>query len=199
MTKAKSDTKEKIVQAANTLFYLLGVKATSVDAIADKAGVTKRTVYYHFASKDDLIAAYLRSRDQQNLAAYQQAFAEQDGEITDKVAAIFANVAKATSHPKWRGCGFQRTAGELANKPGHPAMKAASWHKKNVEQWLTEAFNAAGLSAPALTARQVFLLLEGALSSMLIHHDPAYITDAGQAAAALVAQHTLEANRIEAK
>ena len=194
MTKPKGDTKEKIVQAANTLFYLLGVKATSVDAIADKAGVTKRTVYYHFASKDDLIAAYLRSRDQQNLAAYQQAFAEQDGEITDKVAAIFANVAMATSHPKWRGCGFQRTAGELANKPGHPAMKAASWHKKNVEQWLTEAFSAAGLNAPALTARQVFLLLEGALSSMLIHHDPAYITDAGQAAAALVAQHALEAN-----
>ncbi|WP_374973665.1 TetR/AcrR family transcriptional regulator [Spongiibacter marinus] len=199
MTKPKGDTKDKIVQAANTLFYLLGVKATSVDAIADKAGVTKRTVYYHFASKDDLIAAYLRSRDQQNLAAYQQAFAEQDGEVTDKVAAIFANVARATSHPKWRGCGFQRTAGELANKPGHPAMKAASWHKKNVEQWLTEAFIAAGLAAPALTARQVFLLLEGALSSMLIHHDPAYITDAGQAAAALVAQHALEANRIEAK
>lgn len=199
MTKPKGDTKDKIVQAANTLFYLLGVKATSVDAIADKAGVTKRTVYYHFASKDDLIAAYLRSRDQQNLAAYQQAFAEQDGEVTDKVAAIFANVARATSHPKWRGCGFQRTAGELANKPGHPAMKAASWHKKNVEQWLTEVFSAAGLTAPALTARQVFLLLEGALSSMLIHHDPAYITDAGQAAAALVTQHALEANRIEAK
>jgi len=199
MTKPKGDTREKIVQAANTLFYLLGVKATSVDAIADKAGVTKRTVYYHFASKDDLIAAYLRSRDQQNLTAYQHAFAEQDGEVTDKVAAIFANVARATSHPKWRGCGFQRTAGELANKPGHPAMKAASRHKKNVEQWLTEAFSAAGLAAPALTARQVFLLLEGALSSMLIHHDPVYITEAGQAATALVAQHALEANRIEAK
>jgi len=63
----------------------------------------------------------------------------------------------------------------------------------------TEAYSAAGLAAPALTTRQVFLLLEGAPSSMLIHHDPAYISDAGHAAAALVAQHALEANRIEAK
>ncbi len=185
--KQAKNTKERIVDAANKLFYLAGIKATSVDAIAEKAGVTKRTLYYHFQSKDDLITKYLSARDQINLQAFQKSFDEQKGDITKKIRAVFDSVVTATSHTKWRGCGFQRTAGELANKPGHPAIKAASVHKKNVEAWLTKEFNQYDVTNADVTARQVFLLLEGALSSMLIHHDSAYIQEAGNAAALLVA------------
>ncbi len=186
MKQAKTNTKERIIDAANKLFYLAGIRATSVDAIAEKAGVTKRTFYYHFQSKDDLIAEYLSARDQINLKAFKASFDEQKGDIAKKIRAVFKSVLKATSHTKWRGCGFQRTAGELANKPGHPAMKAASSHKKNVEAWLAKEFNQHGITNAAATARQVFLLLEGALSTMLIHHDTAYIEEAGHAAVLLV-------------
>lgn len=186
MPRSGAKTRQRIVSAANSLFYLFGIKSTSLDAIADKAGVTKRTVYYHFRSKDDLIAEYLVSRDQPNLKAFQNWFATHDGELTEKIHAVFAGVASAVGHPKWRGCGFQRTAGELANKPGHPAIRVASGHKKKVESWLADEFNQHGLSQPQVVARQVALLLEGAFSAMLIHRDPDYVTQAGQAAATIV-------------
>lgn len=186
MSKAKPDTKERIINASNKLFYLTGIKGTSVDEIAEKAGITKRSFYYHFQSKDDLITEYLNSRDQPNLQAFQKYLTEQEGGITDKVRAVFDGISKTVSHPKWRGCGFQRTAGELANKPGHPAIKAASSHKKNIENWLVKEFIQYKLTNAEIIARQVVLLLEGALSLMLIHHDTRYIEEAGNAAALLV-------------
>lgn len=190
LVAAKSNTKARITAAANKLFYMQGIKATSLDAIAEKAKVTKRTFYYHFQSKDDLITEYLKSRDQPNLVAFQKAFASQGGELTEKIRAVFEVISNTASHPKWRGCGFQRTAGELANKPGHPAIKAASAHKKNVEHWLGEEFSRSKLTNPEIIARQVVLLLEGALSTMLIHRNPEYIVEAGKAAALLIAVAT---------
>ncbi len=59
-------TRERIISAAAKLFYNEGIRSVSVDAVAEEAGVTKRTLYYHFASKDDLIGAYLEARDQPN-------------------------------------------------------------------------------------------------------------------------------------
>lgn len=186
MPRSGTETRRRIIAAANTLFYLSGVKATSLDAIAEKAGVTKRTVYYHFTSKDDLIAEYLSARDQPNLEAFRKWFDDADGGLPDKVHAIFDGVADAVSHRKWRGCGFQRTVGELANKPGHPAFKVASEHKKKVEAWLASEFKQQDLSEPRATACQVVFLLEGAFAAMLIHRERDYVTQAGNAAAMIV-------------
>ncbi len=70
LTKGTS-TRERIIAAATQLFYSEGVRATSVDAVAGKAGITKKTLYYHFQTKDDLITAYLASRDQPELSLLQ--------------------------------------------------------------------------------------------------------------------------------
>jgi AcrR family transcriptional regulator len=133
MARSSETTRERIISAASKLFYDQGIRAVSVDAVAEKAGLTKRTLYYHFRSKDDLVAAYLAGRDQPNLALFQRWFAEADGGVPDKVAAIFRNLARAAAHPKWKGCGFLRTSAELANMPGHPAIKIGAAHKKKFE------------------------------------------------------------------
>ena len=70
MPRNAAQTRDRILDAANRLFYGEGIRSVSVDAVAEKAGVTKRTLYYHFKSKDELIAAYLESRDQPNLALF---------------------------------------------------------------------------------------------------------------------------------
>jgi AcrR family transcriptional regulator len=132
MARSANPTRERIILAASSLFYNEGIRAVSVDAVAAKAGLTKRTLYYHFRSKDDLVAAYLAARDQPNLALFKRWFAEADGELPDKMEAIFRNLARSASHPKWKGCGFLRTSAELANMPGHPAMKISAAHKKIV-------------------------------------------------------------------
>ncbi|PSJ60333.1 TetR/AcrR family transcriptional regulator [Pseudaminobacter soli (ex Li et al. 2025)] len=187
MKQSEIPTRERIVSAAAKLFYSEGIRAVSVDAVAEKAGVTKRTLYYHFESKDDLVAAYLAARDQPNLALYRRWFAEMEGNAADKVRGLFLNLAQSARKPSWKGCGFLRTAAELANMPGHPAMKTGAAHKKRVEDWLKTEFAAAGAAdAAPLLARQVILLLDGSFAVALLHRDPAYMEAAGDAAYELV-------------
>lgn len=182
---AKS-TRERIIDAASKLFYQEGIRAVSVDAVAEKASVTKKTLYYHFRSKDDLVAAYLSARDQPNLKLFETWFNGTEGDAADKVEAIFLELAKSARHPKWKGCGFLRTAAELANLPGHPAMRIGSGHKKKFEVWLAEQFVKDQLDNPAALARQVVLLMDGAFSTMLVHRDAAYAEEAGRAAKSII-------------
>jgi AcrR family transcriptional regulator len=179
-------TRERIVTAAARLFYNEGIRAASVDAIAEKAGVTKKTLYYHFRSKDELIAAYLESRDQPTLDLYTRWFEETEGSAADKLRGVFAEFAKSTNTPRWKGCGFLRTIAELANTPGHPAIKAGAAHKRRFEAWLADALAGEGVGNAATAARRIVLLLDGAATVMLIHRDPVYVEAAGEVAASLV-------------
>jgi AcrR family transcriptional regulator len=186
MSQDSEQTRERIVTAATRLFYNEGIRATSVDAIAEKAGITKKTLYYHFRSKDDLIAAYLQSRDQPTLELYARWFDETPGSAADKIRGLFSEFARAADTAKWKGCGFQRTAAELAGTPGHPALKAGASHKKRFETWLADALAGQGVKDPKTTARSIVVLLDGAAAVMLVHRDPAYVETAGAVAAALV-------------
>ncbi|MDE1994967.1 MAG: TetR/AcrR family transcriptional regulator [Rhizobiaceae bacterium] len=188
MSNTPIPTRERLIEAAGKLFYGEGIRAVSMDAVADKAGVTKRTLYYHFRSKDDLIAAYLETRDQPNLALFRRWFAETEGGLAEKVVGIFRHLAQSARHPKWKGCGFLRTSVELVNLPGHPAMKAARAHKQRAEQWFAEVFEEAGIARELSQqlARQVVLLMDGAFAVVLLHRDASYMEAAGDAAARLV-------------
>ncbi len=185
----EKSTRNRILDAANRLFYDEGIRAISVDAIAEKAGITKKTLYYHFSSKDLLVAEYLESRDQPNLATFSRWFDEAEGGAPEKTAAIFLHLAKSARHPKWKGCGFIRTAAELANMPGHPAVVVGARHKKKFEEWLSTEYREAGIADPEKLARGVVLLMEGAFSTMLIHRDPSYAEAAAETVQAIVSTH----------
>lgn len=186
MSTGTKPTRERIVKAAAELFYGEGIRSASVDAVAAKAGITKRTLYYHFRSKDDLVAAYLEARDQPTLALYARWFAETDGPVNKKIEGMFQKFARAAQSPKWKGCGFLRTSAELANTPGHPAVKAGAAHKKKFETWLSEVLTGQNVEDAQAVARKIIVLLDGAASIMLIHRDPAYVEAAGAVAASLV-------------
>lgn len=187
MAEPDSPTRKRIIEAASKLFYGEGIRAVSVDAVAEKAGVTKRTLYYHFESKDELVAAYLEARDQPNLKLMAGWFDKVEGPLPQKIEAIFQNLARSARHPRWKGCGFLRTAAELANLPGHPAIRIGARHKAGFERWLAGACAEHGVIAADELARQVVLLMDGAFSVMLVHRNPAYVEAAGRAAAALAA------------
>jgi len=192
MPRNSQITRDRIIDASSRLFYAKGIRAVSVDTIAEKAGITKKTLYYHFKSKDELIATYLVSRDQPTLMLFSKWFEAAEGSVADKVHAIFLEVAQSARHPKWKGCGFLRTAAELADMPGHPAMQAGAAHKRNVEIWLTEKIADTGVRNAELLARQVVLLLDGAFATALIHRNPEYIEIAGDAAATLLRCHSTD-------
>lgn len=186
MPRDSHDTRARILAAAAKLFYGEGIRSVSVDAVAAKAGVTKRTLYYHFASKDALVAAYLDVRDRPNRDTFARWFAEAEGPLAGRVEHLFTELARAARHPKWKGCGFLRTAAELAATPGHPAMKVGARHKAHVEAWLAGVLAAEGVDSAPDLARQIAILMDGAFSTTLVHRDPAYIEAAGRAAASLV-------------
>jgi AcrR family transcriptional regulator len=186
MPQIANQTRDRIVAAAARLFYAEGIRAVGVDAVAEKAGITKKTLYYHFRSKDELIAAYLEARDQPTLALYARWFDETTGSAQDKIRGLFTKFALSANTSKWKGCGFLRTTAELANTPGHPALKVGAAHKKRFEAWLTDALINEGADGAASAARRIVILLDGAATVMLIHRDPAYIEAAGDVAASLI-------------
>ena len=83
-------------------------------------------------------------------------------------------------------CGFLRTTAELANMPGHPAIKVGADHKKKFEEWMQAMFEADGIKDGLLLAREIMLLLDGSFAVTLLHRDPSYMETAGEAAYSLV-------------
>ena len=186
MSRNGDSTREQIVIAATRLFYGEGIRAVSMDAVAEKAGVTKKTLYYHFTSKDELVAETIAARDQPTLELYMRWFAETEGTVADKVRGLFTKLGKSVDTPRWRGCGFLRTIAELANTPAHPAVKAGAAHKKRFEAWLETELRGHGIPDATGLARRLMILLDGATTVMQIHRDLDYVETAGRLALDLV-------------
>src|SRR5262249_49766678 len=183
---AEKSTRDRILAAARTLFYDEGIRAVGTDAIVTRAGVTKPTLYYYFASKDDLVAAYLEQRNAAILASVEKPVAATRGPVASKVAAIFASVARATPNRRWKGCPIVRGAAEFAADPDHPVRRGTSAHKKAIELWFKTLLAGHGQARAALKARQIAVLLDGAVIQAFMHGDPAYARAAGAAARALL-------------
>ena len=182
-----SDTKDRIIEAADALFYAGSLRDVSVDRIAEAAGVTKKTLYYHFRSKDDLVAAYLEARHQPTMERY-QAWAGGGGTMAERVERMFLALAEAARTSDWTGCGFIRAAVELADSPGHPALDVARRHKASFEDWLCGDLDAAGHDQPRELARMIMVLLDGAVARLLVERDPEHAAVAGRAARRLLVQ-----------
>ena len=186
MRGTAEETRRRILNAAGKLFYHNGIRNVGVDAVAEAAGITKRTLYYHFKGKDVLVAAYLEARNSTVLASLQNAMTSVEGGAVQQTKALFAMLAKQVKSPAWKGCPFARAVAELSTPADHPALEVAVKHKTMFESWLRERFTADGLDDPTVLARQVMVLLDGAITQMLIHRDPVYAEAAGAAAGALV-------------
>ena len=178
-------TRREILEAADELFYGVGLRAVSVDEISAKAGRTKKTVYYHFGSKDRLIAAYLEARDRPTLERFQR-WAGNEGSVAERLERMFRRLGRCAKSPTWKGCGFVRATGELADSPNHPAIKIARAHKANFEKWLRENLAAEGHRDCNVLARGLMVLIDGAVTQMLLHRAASYAQAAARAAQALL-------------
>ena len=186
MTDKPLDTKHRILTNAYDLFYRSGFARVSVDDIAEAANVTKRTIYYHYKSKDDLAAAVLENQHHQALRHIQSwgsSRARTPGGFLDH---IFQELEKWAAQPGWLGSGFSRMTMELADRPGHPARKAARHHKLAVENWLCQELTRLKCRDSRLLSRQITMLLEGCLVLVLIYGDVSYVRCAQKAARALI-------------
>lgn len=177
-------TRKHILETAYQLFYERGFTRISMDAVAERAGVTKRTLYNHFLSKDALLGEILKRQSALAVERIRSWAKQQQGTAAELVDSIFAGLSRWSAKKRWEGSGFTRLALELADLPGHPARTAARRHKATIEQVLAGELRRCGMNNTDAAARTIVLLTEGATILTLIHGDAAYIAAAAEAARA---------------
>jgi AcrR family transcriptional regulator len=185
MRRSAAQTRLHILDAAYGLFWRQGFLRVSMDAIAARAGITKRALYQHFRSKDALMAATLAYSSElaiQRLRQFQKPVTTGD----ELIESYFAQLREWGKKPKYSGGGFTRAVIELADLRGHPARAIARKHKSAVEKWLADELASTGILSPGDRAREIMLLTEGAMALMLIHGDPGWANSAAQAAKRLL-------------
>ena len=153
--------RQRILAVAGDLFYRHGIRAVGVEPIADAAGTNKMTLYRHFASKDELVAEYLRQSAKLADTCWDR-FAQMHP--CDSLAQLRAWLAEMASHVACtdeRGCPLANAAVELPEK-GHPARRVIEEFKVAQRAKLVHLARSAGLDEPDMLADELHLLLEGA-------------------------------------
>jgi AcrR family transcriptional regulator len=153
--------RERLLAVAGDLFYRQGIRAVGVDAIAEAAGTNKMTLYRHFASKDELVAEYLRQTAKQADRCWDRYRQAHPGDALAQLRAWLAEMAEHLSDTDGRGCALANAAIELPER-GHPARCVIEEFKIAQRDRLIELCRAAGLSEPDMLADELHLLLEGA-------------------------------------
>jgi AcrR family transcriptional regulator len=141
MRRSRTQTRLRILDAAYGLFWRQGFLRVSVEDIAARAGITKRALYQHFRSKDDLIAAALAHCSELAIARLRDF--RRPTKSDELIETFFTELADWAAKPRWSGGGFTRVVVELADLRGHPARAIARQHKATVEKWLADALAAA--------------------------------------------------------
>jgi AcrR family transcriptional regulator len=186
MPRSSARTREQILDAAYLLFRSRGFTRVSMDEIAAASKLTKRTLYYHFRSKDALLAAMLEAQHELALAAFKTFGERLSGSPDAIIDGLFKELAAWSDRPRFAGSGFTRLVIELADLRGHPARLIARRHKAMLESHLAELLARAGVDEPRERAREVWLLSEGAISLILVHNDRSYAAAAAVAAKRLL-------------
>ena len=169
----KNAMQERILQTADRLFYSQGIRAVGVDTIADEIGISKRTLYNYFPSKDDMIVAYLlrrlRPRSISEEPAAQQIFDD------------FDRLERSFAAGGFRGCPFVNAVAEL-KEPGHAVNKLALVFKEQRRTWFRDLLIRLEVADPEGLAMQLMLLVDGAIAAALVRGDPT-VARAGREAA----------------
>jgi AcrR family transcriptional regulator len=171
---------EQLVDAASELFYTEGVRAVGVDAVVERAGVNKMSLYRQFASKDELIVAYLERMDARYWERFEESIAKHPGQPALQIKQVFIDLARRAGHPEYRGCPFVNVSCEFPDR-SHPARQVVAHNKATLLSRLTGLARAAGAREPEGLAGALALLIEGVYAASqtfdkpnpLILHAPA--------------------------
>lgn len=187
--ETSAEVRERILATASKLFYERGVRAVGVDLVVAEAGVAKTSLYRHFGTKDELIAAFLAREDEDFWGTWDRA-AQESGDAVAELDAHLGWIGERVGRPNYRGCPQINVAAEFP-EADHPARRVATAHKREMRRRL------AGIAARLSVARadelagQLAVLINGAFVS-------SQIFEPGEATALLrhAAQALVAASRI---
>lgn len=171
------DVRGRILHAAALCFYRDGIWATGVDGLAAEAGVSKRTLYNHFGSKDGVIAAYLRQREEHWQAKLERLWEEMGDDPIERVVAYVRAYARPVQAEVFRGSAFINAAAELADEESE-ALGVIQHSLDRLEAGIRDILEGAGYGEAAALAKRVLYLLEGAVAVGGARRDAAPLADA---------------------
>jgi AcrR family transcriptional regulator len=179
---ARSSARERLLAAADELFYQGGVHTVGIDRVIERAGVAKATLYSVFGSKEELIRSYLAARHVARQERMTRGLARY-GTPRDRLLGAFDVLGEAIAEPGFRGCAFANASAEAL--PGSAAVQVSDESRAWLRSLFVELGQAAGAADPERLARQLVLLYDGASVAARMDRDP------GAAAAARAAAATL--------
>lgn len=174
---AKPDMKDRILETADRLFYLQGIRAVGVDTIAAEIGISKRTLYNHFPSKDALIAAYLARRFVTPRPS--------DKPPVEQILGTFDSLERRFASKDFRGCPFVNAVAELGSED-QSVRKVAIAFKESRRLWFRDLLLQLGVRDAEALATQLTLLVDGSIAQDLVRNDPAMARAAKEAATVLL-------------
>jgi AcrR family transcriptional regulator len=198
-TAARADrsARDRILDTASELFYRDGYHAVGIDTIVERSGVAKMTLYRHFPSKDELIAAYLGRANAEFTVWLEAAMAgARDPEA--KLVAAFRATAKLATSARCLGCTFQAAASEFPELD-HPGHRVALEHKERILARLAGLARDARLRSPDVLAEQLLLLMDGAWVAARMFGPNSHASSVDEAARALIAAHRGTRSGVEAQ
>ncbi|NNF79188.1 MAG: TetR family transcriptional regulator [Rhizobiales bacterium] len=178
--------RDELVQKALQAFYRNGFHATGMDKLVDETGISKTSMYKHFRTKEDLILAVLRLRDEHFRNWLYRRMEDLAGSAQDQLIAMFDALEEWFGEPGYQGCMFIKASSEYQD-PAHPIHKQSADHKRMLEVHMTDLAEKAGAANPGVLARQLLLLKEGAIVTAHLGHTENPAQDAKVAARLLVA------------
>lgn len=179
---------DRLLGTASELFYREGIHAVGIQRVIEEAGVAKASLYAHYKSKDDLVAAYLAQRSADMRASVAAALATIAAPV-DRILHVFDRAAAWMASPEFRGCPFQNAESELACAT-HPARAVLADHRAWLRSLFVGLVTDAGADSPERLAGALLALLEGATARALAEQSPDGARDARWAAGQLLADAT---------
>jgi AcrR family transcriptional regulator len=183
-TEHRPSARERLLGAANELFYAEGVQTVGIDRIIERAGVAKASLYNLFGSKEELVAAYLASRHDRTTSRLTEAIESAD-DPRQKILAVFDVQAQQYEQLDFNGCAFNAASTEAP--PGGLVDQATDQFRAWIRAMFTDLATQAGAHDPVSLGRQLHLIYDGAgLAGRMDHHDLEIAPCARQAVQALL-------------
>ncbi|MFJ6123373.1 TetR/AcrR family transcriptional regulator [Streptomyces sp. NPDC092129] len=180
---SRVSTRERLLEAANELFYGEGVQTVGIDRVIERAGVAKASLYNTFRNKEGLVCAYLELRSERRKEQISRTLTR-FRTPREQLLGVFDALGEVLTDPQFNGCPFARASAEMAADSA--VRKVADTYRAWLRDLFTELATGSGYADPETLARQLHQLYDGAEQSARMDRDPSAATTARAAATALL-------------